>query len=113
MAGYVTVMSPVTTSSAQRRHPRGSMVFPQAPRCTKTGLHHLPRNRKGPAVCGPLRQAGQTQRRDDGDSDEAYIRESVLYPSGKIVADISPIMPTYKGQVSEEQLCSLWAYISL
>jgi cytochrome c oxidase subunit 2 len=44
-------------------------------------------------------------------ADEAYIRESVLYPSAKIVAGYQPIMPTYKGQVSEEQLLQLMAYI--
>jgi cytochrome c oxidase subunit 2 len=44
-------------------------------------------------------------------ADEAYIRESILYPSAKIVAGYQPIMPTYKGQVTEEQLLQLMAYI--
>ncbi len=44
-------------------------------------------------------------------ADEEYIRESILYPSAKIVAGYEPIMPTYKGQLSEEQLLQLMAYI--
>jgi cytochrome c oxidase subunit 2 len=44
-------------------------------------------------------------------ADDAYLRESVLYPSAKIVAGYPPIMPTYKGQVTEEQLLQLIAYI--
>jgi cytochrome c oxidase subunit 2 len=44
-------------------------------------------------------------------ADEAYIRESILYPSAKIVAGYQPIMPTYKGQVTEEQLLQLITYI--
>ena len=44
-------------------------------------------------------------------ADEAYIRESVLYPSAKIVAGFENIMPTFKGQVSEEEIIQLIAYI--
>ncbi len=42
---------------------------------------------------------------------DAYIRESILNPSGQIVEGYQPIMPTFKGQVTEEQLVSLVAYI--
>jgi len=44
-------------------------------------------------------------------ADEAYIRESVLYPSAKIVAGFKNIMPTFKGQLSEEEIIQLIAYI--
>lgn len=46
-------------------------------------------------------------------ADEAYIRESILSPSAKIVLGYpSPsIMPTFQGQVSEEQILQLIAYI--
>ncbi len=49
---------------------------------------------------------GQTVRADD-----EYIRNSILNPSGQIVEGYQPIMPTFKGQVTEEQLVSLVAYI--
>ena len=39
-------------------------------------------------------------------ADEAYIRESILNPSAKVVAGYEPIMPTFQGQVSEEELLS-------
>jgi cytochrome c oxidase subunit 2 len=44
-------------------------------------------------------------------ADEAYIRESILNPGAHIVEGYQPIMPTFKGQVTEEQLVSLVAYI--
>jgi cytochrome c oxidase subunit 2 len=44
-------------------------------------------------------------------ADEAYIRNSILNPSSQIVEGYQPIMPTFKGQVTEEQLVSLVAYI--
>ncbi len=43
--------------------------------------------------------------------DDAYIRESIINPGGHVVEGFQPIMPTFKGQVSEEQLVSLVAYI--
>jgi cytochrome c oxidase subunit 2 len=66
---------------------------------------------RGPALVGlfgkPVRLAGgQTVA-----ADEAYIRESILNPQGQIVEGYQPIMPTFKGQVTEDQLVSLIAYI--
>jgi cytochrome c oxidase subunit II len=43
--------------------------------------------------------------------DEGYLRESILEPQAKIVEGYEPIMPTSKGQVSEEDLVRLLAYL--
>ncbi len=44
-------------------------------------------------------------------ADDNYIRESILNPPAKVVAGWSPVMPTYQGQMTEEQLAQLIAYI--
>jgi cytochrome c oxidase subunit 2 len=46
-------------------------------------------------------------------ADEAYLRESILNPNAKIVAGFpSPSsMPTYQGQITEEQVLQLVAYL--
>lgn len=44
-------------------------------------------------------------------ADEQYIRNSILNPSSQVVEGFQPIMPTFKGQVTEEQLNALVAYI--
>lgn len=44
-------------------------------------------------------------------ADEAYIRESVLQPKAKVVAGYQPVMPTFQGLVTEEQILNLTAYI--
>ena len=44
-------------------------------------------------------------------ADEAYIRESILQPKAKIVAGYQPVMPTFQGLVTEEQIMNLTAYI--
>jgi cytochrome c oxidase subunit 2 len=44
-------------------------------------------------------------------ADEAYLRESIVDPQAKIVAGFQPLMPTFQGLVTEEQLLQLVAYI--
>ncbi len=45
-------------------------------------------------------------------ADDAYLRESILQPNAKIVAGFEPnIMPNFQGQLSEEQVIQLIAYI--
>jgi cytochrome c oxidase subunit 2 len=44
-------------------------------------------------------------------ADESYLRESILQPNAKMVAGYPPIMPTYQGQLTEEQITELIAYM--
>jgi cytochrome c oxidase subunit 2 len=45
-------------------------------------------------------------------ADDAYIRESILDPNAKIAAGFEPnVMPEFKGQVSEENVIQLIAFI--
>lgn len=43
--------------------------------------------------------------------DEEYLRESLIKPRAKVVAGYAPIMPTFKGQISEQGINELIAYI--
>jgi cytochrome c oxidase subunit 2 len=44
-------------------------------------------------------------------ADDNYIRESILNPQAKIVKGFTGIMPTFQGQVNEEDLLKLLVYI--
>jgi cytochrome c oxidase subunit 2 len=44
-------------------------------------------------------------------ANDDYLRESILNPRAKVVAGHEPIMPTYQGIVSEEELLQLLAFI--
>jgi cytochrome c oxidase subunit 2 len=44
-------------------------------------------------------------------ADENYIRESIVDPGAKIVKGFKPVMPTFQGQISDEQLNALVAYV--
>jgi len=66
---------------------------------------------RGPALVGlfgretPLASGGSVR------ADEGYLRESITNPQAKLVAGFGPIMPTFQGQVTEDQLVHLVAYI--
>src|SRR5580700_6646789 len=44
-------------------------------------------------------------------ADENYVRESILDPGAKVVNGFKPVMPTFQGLISEEQLNALVAYV--
>ncbi len=44
-------------------------------------------------------------------ADENYIRESLMDPTLKVVKGFQPMMPTFKGQLSDEEVNSIVAYI--
>jgi cytochrome c oxidase subunit 2 len=44
-------------------------------------------------------------------ADDRYIRDSVLVPKLQIVAGFEPVMPSFQGQMSEDDLLQIIAYI--
>jgi cytochrome c oxidase subunit 2 len=66
---------------------------------------------RGPMLNGVF---GHPVQLEDGrvvTADENYVRESVMQPAAKIVSGFKNIMPSWQGQVNEEQLNQLVAYI--
>lgn len=43
--------------------------------------------------------------------DENYIRESILDPKAKVVAGFQPVMPSFQGQLSDDDIASIIAYL--
>jgi cytochrome c oxidase subunit 2 len=73
--------------------------------------HRLDGTGPGPSLEGIF---GEQEELADGSTitvDETYIRTSLLEPNEHIVAGYDPIMPTYEGQVDEEQIIALIEYI--
>jgi cytochrome c oxidase subunit 2 len=66
---------------------------------------------RGPNLIGVF---GKPVLLDDGrtiTADESYVRESILNPGAKIVSGFKNIMPTFQGQLSEEEVIGLVAFI--
>ena len=114
MIGKVVVMEPAKyqawlagVPSDQSPVAAGEKLFTQYACITCHG-------QRGPGLVGVFNSKRQVI--EDGVQKEVvagdnYLRESILYPSRKVVVGFQPLMPTYAGQLSEEQVLDLIAYI--
>ena len=75
------------------------------------GCHRLEGDGPGPSLVGAFGEPVPLENGDTVTFDENYIRESILDPMAKIHDGYPPIMPTYEGQLSEEELIQLVTYI--
>jgi cytochrome c oxidase subunit 2 len=115
MIGWVTAMTPADYQTwLSGGSSGGSMVDAGAKLFADLTCNtcHLDNGQgRGPVLKGlygkqTLLTNGQTVTVDD-----VYIRESILNSQAKIVAGFQPIMPTFQGLVTEEQLLQLIAYV--
>jgi cytochrome c oxidase subunit 2 len=73
---------------------------------------HLPAGQgRGPVLAGIYGKQIELQGGGTVMADDAYLRESIVNPQAKVVAGFQPIMPTFQGLVTEEQLLQLIAYV--
>jgi cytochrome c oxidase subunit 2 len=73
--------------------------------------HKADSGARGPNLVGVFGRPVALQDGSTVTADETYIRESIVAPSAKVVAGYQPIMPTFQGLVTEEQLLQLVAYV--
>jgi cytochrome c oxidase subunit 2 len=115
MGGWVYVMEPAEYeqwlsggSTGESMVTAGQALFE---RLGCSSCHKSEGGGRGPSLEGLL---GRNVQLDNGTTivvDESYFRESILNPRAKIVAGYQPLMPTFQGQVSEEQILQLLSYI--
>jgi cytochrome c oxidase subunit II len=116
MGGWVTVMEPMdyaawlSGSSGAAANPvvDGEKLFVEKA-CTT--CHLADGTGRAPSLNGVY--GGKVLLADGSTvtADDAYIRESILNPNAKIVAGYQPLMPSFQGQLTEEQLIDLTEYI--
>ncbi|HEV2469825.1 MAG TPA: cytochrome c oxidase subunit II [Candidatus Sulfotelmatobacter sp.] len=73
--------------------------------------HRTDTQGRGPNLQGVFGKPVLLQDGRSVTADENYIRESILDPGAKVVNGFKPVMPTFQGLVSEEQLNALVAYV--
>jgi cytochrome c oxidase subunit 2 len=115
MIGRVVVLTPAEYEqwlsggvSGESMETAGERLFQQLGCHT---CHRSDTGARGPALEGAF---GRQERLQSGETitvDESYLRESILQPNAKIVAGYQPLMPTFQGQISEEGLLQIIAYI--
>jgi cytochrome c oxidase subunit 2 len=115
MVGRIVVMKPTDFEnwlsggrSAEPLARAGERLFQQLG-CS--GCHRVHGTVRAPLLEGLYGKAVALQGGDTVIADESYIRASILTPQRQIVAGYEPVMPSYQGQISEEGLLQLIAYI--
>lgn len=114
MIGEVVVMEPAEYDAWSQSATDGSLASSGEKAFQQYGCamcHRSDTQGRGPNIVGLY---GKPVLLDDGrtvTADETYIRESIMNPGAKIVSGFKNIMPTFEGQISEEELISLVAYV--
>ena len=114
MIGWVNVMEPTDYQKWLAGGPEGSLASQGEQLFQKYACNTCHTNdatARGPVLVGLY---GSTVTLSDNSTvvaEENYIRESILNPQAKIVKGFGPIMPTFQGQVNEDDLLKLLAYV--
>ncbi len=115
MIGKVVVMEPVAyeewlsgAGAGESMAEIGQRIFTEL-RCDS--CHNPDGSGRGPVLDDVFGHQVALEGGQTLTADEAYIRESILNPRAKVVAGFRPVMPTFQGQISEEQLLQLLAYV--
>jgi cytochrome c oxidase subunit II len=115
MIGWVVVMDPV---EYQEWLEHGTVVSTMATAGAKlfrqygcSGCHSENATVRAPLLEGVYRKPRPLQSGEIVIADERYIRDSILMPKAQVVAGYEPVMPTYQGQISEDDLLQIIAYI--
>ena len=66
---------------------------------------------RGPDLAGAFGQPVPLEGGGEVLFDADYVRESLFDPGAKVVRGFQPLMPTYAGQLTEEQVLALIAYL--
>jgi cytochrome c2 len=105
-----TIITPAATVAAElaRARAAGEKLF-QELGCV--GCHRSDGKGIGPALTGVFGRPVMDEGCGALTVDEEYLRESILNPSATVVAGFAPVMPTFAGKVTEEQLRALIAYV--
>jgi cytochrome c oxidase subunit 2 len=114
MIGWVTVMEPKDYEAWMGGGGNQPLAVTGEKLFTELGCvtcHRSDTQSRGPSLVGVY---GKPVMLEDGrtvTADENYIRESIVDPGAKIVNGFKPVMPTFQGQISDEQLNALVAYV--
>jgi len=115
MGGRVVVMEPAEFQAWLAGAPAGETLEQAGARLFKqfncATCHEQVAGARGPALENILGRSVELQGGGKITVDETYLRESILQPSAKLVAGYENVMPAYQGQISEEGILQLIAYV--
>ena len=115
MGGTVTIMEPGDYEKWLAGIEKGPSVIASGEELFKAKACHTC-HRADSAALAPILHGvfGEEVELQTGETlvvDADYIRESMLNPTARVVKGYTPLMPTYQGQISEEEILQLISYI--
>jgi len=114
MIGDIVVMDPAQYEAWMSGSPNGPLSATGEKIFAELGCvtcHRSDTQGRGPSLQGVFGKPVLLQDGRTVTADENYVRESILDPGAKVVNGFKPVMPTFQGIVSEEQLNALVAYV--
>jgi cytochrome c oxidase subunit 2 len=114
MVGTVHVMEPLEYQNWLHYHAEGSLALQGRKTFLKyrcVSCHSADEHARAPVLEDLYGTRVALTNGQTVVADEDYIRRSILYPGSQIVAGWQDIMPTFRGQVSEEEIVELIAFI--
>jgi cytochrome c oxidase subunit 2 len=115
MLGWVYVMSPADYAAwlaggvpSQTMQQSGELIF------NKLGCascHLSDGTGRGPSLLGIYSKEEELKNGDKRLVDEAFIRQAIVNPNSVVLPKYPAIMPTFQGQINEEQVLQLVAYV--
>jgi cytochrome c oxidase subunit II len=115
MVGRVVVMSPADYQNWLTRGQPGSTLVQSGERLFRelgcSGCHVGKSVVRAPPLEGVFGKPVPLSNGEVVQADEAYLRDSILFPAKQIVGGYTNDMPSFTGKVSEEELLQLIAYL--
>ena len=115
MIGWVYVMTPDDYAAWLAGGTRGETMTQAGERLFHqygcVTCHVAEGSGRGPSLVG---QFGKPQKLRDGETllvDEAFLRRAITQPNSMPIPNYAPVMPSFQGQLSEEQILQLIAYV--
>jgi cytochrome c oxidase subunit 2 len=115
MVGWVYVMEPADHAKWLSEQPAPDSLVAMGERAFRargcSGCHAATAAIRAPLLDGIYGKQVPLSDSTFVTADEQYLRDSVLLPNKQIAAGYEAIMPTYQGQISEEELNAIIAYL--
>ena len=115
MGGGVTVMAPGDYARWSAGQPQGDGLADQGAalfvRAGCSGCHGGSDRIRAPSLAGLYGRPVPIEGGGFATADEGYLRDSILLPQKQVVAGYQPVMPSYTGVLSEDEVIRLVAYL--
>ncbi len=115
MGGRITVMEPAAYAQWLTHQGASATLAQQGEALFRkygcSGCHGANSTVHAPSLAGLYGNLVHLQDGSTVRADERYVRDSILLPKSQVVAGYAPIMPSFAGQIGDDDLLKLVAYI--